>query len=623
VLCLASALGILLLTPIYQAWQEEGWPRSRELALILLGLALLLLIQQITLRFDASLIYLTIPILLLVAMTSRALIATVATLTLSIATVGATAGAYGPFVGPEGSVTYLPLMVYLLALATSSLLGRTQYMQVRRSEQELSRLVDERTAALREEVAQRTALGDQMAYHIRRQEQAQAALEEERARLAERVAERTRELQITNLHLAQAAKAKDEFLASMSHELRTPLNTVLMLAELIECETAGPVTEKQRNYLQTMRDSGGHLLGLINDVLDLAKIDAQKLVIEQGSVVVTELCDASMGLIAGQAQQKQIRYTLKLDPQVTAIQADARRTKQILVNLLGNAVKFTPNEGSIGLTVTGDAGAGRVRFVVWDTGIGIHEEDREHLFEPFFQSDSTLARRYEGTGLGLSLARRLARLQGGDITLESEVGKGSRFTLCLPWVEPEAATTAAQPAEAVTTSAAAAHRGADGPPATLVSHRSPAPLKGELVPSAPMDAEESAGRPAGAPRHVLVVDDTQSFLNAARDYLLLRGYAVSTAGGGNEAIASVRANRPDLILMDIQMPGMDGLEVTQTLRLDPKVAQVPIIALTALAMPGDRERCLAAGMVDYCTKPISLLQLSQVVAKHLGAAPTP
>jgi CheY-like chemotaxis protein len=138
-----------------------------------------------------------------------------------------------------------------------------------------------------------------------------------------------------------------------------------------------------------------------------------------------------------------------------------------------------------------------------------------------------------------------------------------------------------------------------------------------------MDAEESAGRPAGAPRHVLVVDDTQSFLNAARDYLLLRGYAVSTAGGGNEAIASVRANRPDLILMDIQMPGMDGLEVTQTLRLDPKVAQVPIIALTALAMPGDRERCLAAGMVDYCTKPISLLQLSQVVAKHLGAAPTP
>jgi signal transduction histidine kinase/ActR/RegA family two-component response regulator len=493
-------------------------------------------------------------------------------------------------------------MVYLLALATSSLLGRTQYMQVRRSEQELSLLVDARTAELREEIVRRSALGDQMAYHIRQQEQAQAALEEERARLAERVAERTHELQITNVHLAQAAQAKDEFLASMSHELRTPLNTVLMLAELIECETAGPVTEKQRKYLHTMRDSGGHLLGLINDVLDLSKIDAQKLVIERGPVVVTELCDASLGLIAGQAQQKQIRYALQLDQHVTTIEADERRTKQILVNLLGNAVKFTPNEGSIGLNVEGDVQAGVVRFTVWDTGIGIQEEDREHLFEAFFQSDSTLARRYEGTGLGLSLARRLARLQGGDITLESHAGQGSRFTLCLPWSEP-----------------AQSEAGCVSEAPTLAHTLAPTTARG-VDDDAP--AAAAGGGAYHRQGHVLVVDDTQSFLTAARDYLELRGYAVSTAAGGSEAIACAQAQRPDLILMDIQMPGMDGLTVTRTLREDPSMAQIPVIALTALAMPGDRERCLAAGMVDYCSKPISLQQLSEVVARYLDPAAT-
>jgi CheY-like chemotaxis protein len=248
-----------------------------------------------------------------------------------------------------------------------------------------------------------------------------------------------------------------------------------------------------------------------------------------------------------------------------------------------------------------------VRFTVWDTGIGIPGEDREYLFEPFFQSDSTLARRYEGTGLGLSLARRLARLQGGDITLESEVGQGSRFTLCMPWAE----ASGVEPGRTTVTE---------------IRHRTPLPAPAEPAGNDETALATAPAKLASSPRnaqgHVLVVDDTRSFLTAARDYLELRGYAVSTAGGGSEAIASVQAQPPDLILMDIQMPEMDGLTVTRTLREDPAAAQIPVIALTALAMPGDRERCLAAGMVDYCTKPISLQQLSQVVAKYLGPMPT-
>jgi PAS domain S-box-containing protein len=414
------------------------------------------------------------------------------------------------------------------------------------------------------------------------QRRAQQAIEDERALLAQRVEERTLELRAANRQLVHAAKAKDEFLASMSHELRTPLNAVLVLSEIIDTEAAGPVTAQQRKYLKNIQESGQHLLGLINDVLDLSKIEAGMLSVDCGPVAVTDLCTASIGLIAGQAQAKQITYSTSVDSEVRLIQADGRRTKQILVNLLSNAVKFTPAQGQVGLMVAGDRTAELVRFTVWDTGIGIAPEQMVQLFEPFVQLDSSLTRRYEGSGLGLPLAIRLARLQGGNIEVESEVGKGSHFTLSLPW-----------------TPLTAANAVAAGP-----------------------KTAERRGNDAATTGSVLLVDDTPTFLHAARDYLRLRGIDVATATSGSEALALSRARRPDLILMDIQMPELDGLATTHLLRQDPELSAVPVVALTALAMPGDYERCLEAGMVDYFTKPISLQRLYDVVADYMPRLPT-
>jgi PAS domain S-box-containing protein len=265
------------------------------------------------------------------------------------------------------------------------------------------------------------------------QRRAWQALEEERALLAERVAEGTAELRQANHELQAAAQAKDEFIASVSHELRTPLNTILILTELLELETAGPLTTKQRTHLHTLRSNGQHLLRLINDILDFAKLQANRLAVDCAPVGVVEVCQASLSMVTAQAEHKRLQVSFTPDPAAGIVRADAQRTRQILVNLLGNAVKFTPEGGAIGLQVQADATAGRLRFTVWDTGIGIAAADFERLFEPFVQLESGLARRYEGTGLGLPLAAQLARLQGGGVEVQSEQGKGSAFTLWLPW----------------------------------------------------------------------------------------------------------------------------------------------------------------------------------------------
>lgn len=262
---------------------------------------------------------------------------------------------------------------------------------------------------------------------------AEADLAAERTLLAQRVEERTAELRAANKALAQAGRLKDEFMAAVSHELRTPLSAVINLSEMMQEGIYGALNVRQVSALQTIQESGQHLLDLINDILDVSKVEAGQMQMQIQPVHVETVCQSSMFFVRQAALLKEIELKSNLDSQVSVIEADALRLKQILVNLLNNAVKFTPIGGVVGLDVTGDATAGQVHFAIWDTGIGIAPADLPKLFQPFVQLDSSLARQYNGTGLGLALVQRLVNLHGGQVHVESQVNGGSRFIVSLPW----------------------------------------------------------------------------------------------------------------------------------------------------------------------------------------------
>jgi signal transduction histidine kinase/ActR/RegA family two-component response regulator len=405
------------------------------------------------------------------------------------------------------------------------------------------------------------------------------ALAEERALLAERVRERTAELGLANSELARTARAKDEFLAAMSHELRTPLTTVLGIAETLEDGLLGPVNDQQVRAVKTIQESGFHLLDLINDILDVAKVESGKMQLVWDRVPMQQLCDASLRLVRQAAQRKGIEMSCTLDPQVRLMRGDSRRLKQLLVNLLSNAVKFTPEGGKIGLQIQGQQAENKVLITVWDTGIGIKENDFQRLFQPFVQLDSGLARESTGTGLGLVLVAQMARMHGGSVNVSSDPGNGSRFTIILPW----------EPA-----------------------------LQMDIAERLKTTGKFRAIRPGQPQETILLVEDTQEVVMIVKDYLEIAGYKVVTAQDGLDGITQAKLFHPDLILMDIQMPRMDGLEATQRLRQDPEFKYTPIIALTALAMPSDRERCLAAGMDEYISKPVNLRGLVKIIQSCLS-----
>jgi CheY-like chemotaxis protein/anti-sigma regulatory factor (Ser/Thr protein kinase) len=288
--------------------------------------------------------------------------------------------------------------------------------------------------------------------------------------------------------------------------------------------------------------------------------------------------------------------------------------KQILVNLLSNAVKFTPEGGAIGLEVVGNAGQGGVQFVVWDHGIGIASEDLEHLFQPFVQLDSSITRKYPGTGLGLALVHRLVDLHGGSISVESELGKGSRFTVSLPW-------HASEPAERgeATPGTEGILNGLESPSNGQISKFAPSGVVTAASNRKSADASSPAGAALQAERPlILLAEDNESSIRSVSDYLSAKSYRVTVARNGNEAIELARQEHPELILMDIQMPGMDGFEATRRIRAEAGLSTIPIIALTALAMRGDREKCLAAGANDYVSKPFSLKKLVEMIETHYG-----
>lgn len=407
---------------------------------------------------------------------------------------------------------------------------------------------------------------------VTERKQTEAMLRHVNESLERRVVERTAALSEANSELERAARLKDEFLANMSHELRTPLNAVLTLTEAVTEGVYGSLNERQAQALNAVSESGQHLLALINDILDLTKIESGKVELDLELVDVEEICAASLRMVRQLAHTKRLRIVSTIDPIVDGVVADPRRLKQILVNLLSNAVKFTPEGGSVSLEILGEPAAEVLHLTVADTGIGIETDDIPRLFKPFVQLDSRLSRRHEGTGLGLALVACLAELHGGGVSVTSAPAQGSRFTVSLPWrSNPE------QPA-----------------PATVTGQCVAGPQPGEL----PV---------------VLLAEDNKLVLQATADYLVANGYVIRTARNGAEAVTLAQEILPDVILMDIQMPMMDGLEATRLLRAEAATRHTPIIALTALAMTGDRERCLAAGVNDYLSKPVSLNQLVALI----------
>jgi PAS domain S-box-containing protein len=406
-----------------------------------------------------------------------------------------------------------------------------------------------------------------------------------------------------NSELIRATKLKDEFLANMSHELRTPLNAILGLSESLREQVLGVLNEKQLKAIGTVESSGEHLLCLINDILDLSKVSSGMMTLDIATVSVRDLCDSSLVFIKQQAFQKSIQINSHIPPRINNINIDERRIKQVFINLLTNSVKFTPNEGKISLLVavgSGDTWQGeatipqRLRemnlptiiFQVIDTGIGIAPQDLQQLFQPFVQVDSALNRQYEGTGLGLALVKQIVELHGGQVIAESEVGKGSRFTVALPYDTSQSSTPEATPTatNSLTTSLAQ-----DVNPENAI-----APL-------------------------ILLAEDNEANIQTFSSYLIATNYRVIIARNGEEAVVMAKANSPDIILMDIQMPSMDGLEATKQIRLDPDLINIPIIAMTALAMEGDRERCLEAGANDYLSKPVKLRQLKLLIQQVLDS----
>ncbi len=265
------------------------------------------------------------------------------------------------------------------------------------------------------------------------------ALAQERAMLAQRVEERTAELRRANAELRKAAQLKDDFMAAVSHELRTPMQAVLGFTENLRQGIIGPLNARQEHYLDLTMESAQHLLALINDILDFTKTGASPTRLDPVALPVVYLCESSMSMVDVAAQRKNLNISLSLEDRGLVAVVDERIIRQILVNLLGNAVKFTPDGGAIGVEVAFAPGGENVLFTVWDKGIGIADKDKERLFQPFVQLDSGLNRQYGGTGLGLALAARLATVHGGTIACESTPGVGSRFTLSIPRQLPQLA----------------------------------------------------------------------------------------------------------------------------------------------------------------------------------------
>jgi len=396
-------------------------------------------------------------------------------------------------------------------------------------------------------------------------------LEEEGREFVEQLAVANRELEVRNREVERATQLKSKFLASMSHELRTPLNAIVGFSDLLSEQTAGPLNDKQKRFVNHIKQGSAHLLQLINDILDLSKIEAGMLELRPADFSLKDALPEVLSNIRPLAMAKNIQVGCKLEGQ-HAIYADRVRFKQILYNLLSNAVKFTPNGGRI--EINGWREGNQVYVSVTDTGIGIRPEDQALVFEEFRQAE-TGGKAHEGTGLGLTITKRLVEQQGGTIQLQSELGKGSRFTFSLPF---GAALSAEQVAENAS------------PVSRITSTSQAKPL-------------------------VLIVDDEAPSRELVASYLD-GDYRVAMAESGSEALQKAKQVRPDAITLDVFMSKGNGFEALVALRKDPETANIPIIIVSIV---DQKQVGFALGAADYLVKPIRKPSLLETIRKHIPA----
>jgi signal transduction histidine kinase/HAMP domain-containing protein len=444
--------------------------------------------------------------------------------------------------------------------------------------------------------------------------------------------------------LDQASRYKSQFLANVSHELRTPLNSLLILARLLAQNPAANLTPKQVEYANVIHSSGSDLLLLINDILDLSKVEAGKLEIHPELFALVTLVEDLRTVFEPLAADKQLRFAVVTASDVPAeLVTDRQRLRQVLHNLLSNALKFTQH-GEVVLHIELARPAGEeavLAFSVTDTGIGISDDSLKTIFVAFQQGDGTTSRRYGGTGLGLAISREVAAQLGGRITAHSQPGSGSTFTLYLP-------VSYHAPADGLPADGLPAADGADslGDAVRPVRPADAAAVPGGAVPggavpngAVPNGAVPNGAVPNGAPaatqpparvgpherlrgRNVLIVDDDLRNAFAITSILELYGLTVIHASSGHQGIEVLRSGRDiDLVLMDVMMPEMDGYATTAAIREMPPLADLPIIAVTARAMQGDRGKSLAAGASDYVTKPVDTEELLACMERWLGAPP--
>lgn len=409
-----------------------------------------------------------------------------------------------------------------------------------------------------------------------------AELARHRERLEEEVAERTSALQAAmsnlkanNVELELANQHKNRFLSTMSHELRTPLNAIIGFTDLLQSEGFGTLNKDQSEYVGRVAASGEHLLSLINDVLDVARIDAGTMEFRAEPFEVKLAVHEVMKMLSEPLKKKSISIKSDIPDNAGAVVADQRKFRQILLNLVGNAIKYSPDGGHIEIGARPD-GEHELQISVSDHGIGIAEEDQSRIFDEFHQVNRRRDEALGGIGLGLALTRRLVDLQGGRIWVESELGRGSTFIFTLP----------------------RSTEGVAGPE------------------SAVPELEQAGGRQTEQ-KLILIAEDNEANRVMIENMIYLKHYQTVLACNGRECIELAQKHRPDLILTDVRMPVMDGLEATRRLRAMPDFQNIPIIALTANASAVSEEDCLAAGCDEHMAKPVKIRQLFAALDRYL------